>query len=42
MKIHEYQAKAILWEFGVPVPAGEVAETPAAARAIAQDRKSVV
>ncbi len=36
MKIHEYQAKAILREFGVPVPAGEVAEAPAAARAIAQ------
>ncbi len=36
MKIHEYQAKAILREFGVPVPAGEMAEAPAAARAIAQ------
>jgi succinyl-CoA synthetase beta subunit len=36
MKIHEYQAKAILREFGVPVPSGEVAETPAQARAIAQ------
>ncbi len=36
MKIHEYQAKVILREFGVPVPAGEVAETPAAARVIAQ------
>jgi len=36
MKIHEYQAKAILREFGVPVPAGEVADTAAAARAIAQ------
>jgi len=36
VKIHEYQAKAILREFGVPVPAGEVAEAPAAARAIAQ------
>ncbi len=36
MKIHEYQAKAILREFGVPVPAGEVADTPPAARAIAQ------
>ncbi|MBI2527449.1 MAG: ADP-forming succinate--CoA ligase subunit beta [Candidatus Rokubacteria bacterium] len=35
MKVHEYQAKAILREFGVPVPAGEVAETPAQARAIA-------
>ncbi len=36
MKIHEYQAKAILREFGVPVPAGEVADTPAAARAVAE------
>jgi succinyl-CoA synthetase beta subunit len=35
MKIHEYQAKAILREFGVSVPRGEVAETPAEARAIA-------
>lgn len=28
MKIHEYQAKALFREFGVPVPAGKVAETP--------------
>jgi len=36
MKIHEYQGKAILREFGVPVPNGDVADTPAQARAIAQ------
>jgi succinyl-CoA synthetase beta subunit len=36
VKVHEYQAKAILREFGVPVPRGEVAETPAEARAIAE------
>ncbi len=36
MKIHEYQGKAILKEFGVPVPNGDVADTPAQARAIAQ------
>ncbi len=36
MKIHEYQAKALLREFGVAVPKGEVADTPAAARTIAQ------
>ena len=36
MKIHEYQAKALLREFGVAVPKGEVADTPAQARAIAQ------
>jgi len=37
MKIHEYQAKAILAEFGVPVPRGRVASTPQEARAIAQE-----
>ena len=36
MKIHEYQAKGILDKFGVRVPRGEVAETAAAARAIAE------
>ncbi len=35
MKIHEYQAKAILRGFDVPVPNGAVAETPAEARAVA-------
>ncbi len=36
MKIHEYQAKAILKQFGVPVPRGEVADSAAAARAVAE------
>jgi succinyl-CoA synthetase beta subunit len=36
MKIHEYQAKLLLREFGVPVPEGDVADTPATARQIAQ------
>ena len=27
MKIHEYQAKALLAKYGVPVPRGEVVET---------------
>ncbi len=36
MRIHEYQAKALLREFGVPVPNGEVAETPQQAKAIAE------
>jgi succinyl-CoA synthetase beta subunit len=36
MKIHEYQAKAILREFGVPVPNGEAADTPAQAGTIAR------
>jgi succinyl-CoA synthetase beta subunit len=35
VKIHEYQAKALLREFGVPVPAGDVASTPAEARVAA-------
>ena len=37
MKIHEYQAKTILAEFGVPVPRGRVATTASAAGAIAQE-----
>jgi len=36
VKIHEYQAKALLREFGVAVPKGELADTPARAREIAQ------
>ena len=36
MKIHEHQAKVLLREFGVPVPDGDVAETPVQARAVAQ------
>jgi succinyl-CoA synthetase beta subunit len=36
MKIHEYQAKAILAKFGVPVPRGEVAFTIEEARAVAE------
>jgi len=35
MKIHEYQAKALLSEFGIPVPKGAVASTPAEAETIA-------
>ena len=37
MKIHEYQAKAILARYGVPVPRGEVAFTPEEAEAAAKD-----
>ena len=36
MKIHEYQAKAILARFGVPIPRGEVAFTPDEAGEIAR------
>jgi len=37
MKIHEYQAKKLLREFGIPVPRGEVAATPEEARKAAKD-----
>jgi succinyl-CoA synthetase beta subunit len=36
MKVHEYQAKAILARYGVPVPRGEVALTAADAEGIAR------
>jgi succinyl-CoA synthetase beta subunit len=36
MKIHEYQAKQLFAEQGIPVPGGEVATTPAEAEAIAE------
>ena len=36
MKIHEYQAKAILAKYGVPVPRGEVAYTVEEAEAAAR------
>jgi succinyl-CoA synthetase beta subunit len=36
MKIHEYQSKQILAKFGVRVPRGDVAATPAEARAVAE------
>ncbi len=43
MKLHEYQSKRIFAEYGVPIPNGEVATTPAEARAIAEQiGKSVV
>lgn len=35
MKIHEYQAKAILAHYGVPIQPGRVASTPEEAKAIA-------
>jgi succinyl-CoA synthetase beta subunit len=37
MKLHEYQAKTLLQEFGVPVPEGRVARTPAEAERIAAE-----
>ena len=36
MKVHEYQAKSIFGHYGVPVPKGGVASTPAEARHIAE------
>jgi succinyl-CoA synthetase beta subunit len=37
MKIHEYQGKELLRKFQVPVPQGDVAETPQEARRVAED-----
>src|SRR5215475_8218939 len=37
MKIHEYQAKEILRKYGVPVPGGEMVETPEEADRAAKD-----
>src|SRR6478609_3466104 len=37
MKIHEYQGKAILKEYGVPVPRGIVARTPEEAEMAARE-----
>lgn len=35
MKVHEYQAKEMFAQFGIPVPRGGVASTPAQARKVA-------
>ena len=37
MKVHEYQAKEVLREYGIPVPMGGVAETPQEARKVAEE-----
>jgi succinyl-CoA synthetase beta subunit len=37
VKIHEYQAKQIMAEFGVPVPRGRVARSPQEARQVAEE-----
>jgi succinyl-CoA synthetase beta subunit len=37
VKVHEYQAKELLAQFGVPVPKGRVASSPAEARQIAEE-----
>ena len=42
MNLHEYQAKRLFAEHGIPIPRGEVAYTPEAARDIARDLGSKV
>ena len=36
MKVHEYQAKELLRQYGVPTPRGEVVESPDEARSAAK------
>jgi succinyl-CoA synthetase beta subunit len=42
MKIHEFQAKKIFAEYGIPIPRGEVAKTPEEARTIASKLSGTV
>ena len=42
MNVHEYQAKELLREYGVPVPAGHLAITPAEAESAVRDLDSPV
>ncbi len=37
MRIHEYQAKALLARYGIPVPKGNIASTPAEAKELAAE-----
>jgi len=37
MKIHEFQAKKLFSDYGIPVPRGRVASTPAEARTVAEE-----
>ena len=37
MNLHEYQAKRLFAEHGVPIPDGKVASSPAEAREIARE-----
>ena len=37
MKVHEYQAKALMSRYGVPIPQGQVASTPSDARRITEE-----
>lgn len=42
MQVHEYQAKQLLTEYGIPVPKGGVASTPREAREIAERLRGTV
>ena len=42
MKIHEYHAKGILKEYGIPVPRGRVASTPETVRSLARELGGLV
>jgi succinyl-CoA synthetase beta subunit len=37
VKLHEYQSKRLFAKFGIPIPPGEIATTPAEARQVASD-----
>ena len=37
MKVHEYQAKALFVQYGIPVPRGQVASSPTEAREVAAE-----
>ena len=37
MKLHEYQSKRLFAKFGIPIPPGDIATTPAEARRVAAD-----
>ncbi len=37
MKVHEYQAKELFRQYGIPVPRGKVAETPEEAKKVAEE-----
>ena len=37
MKVHEYQAKGLLAQYGIPIPGGRAARSPEEAREIAQE-----
>jgi len=42
MKIHEYQAKSVFKEYGIPIPQGDIATTPERAKEIAKELGSTI